>query len=103
MFPEFPVVPASPLLPLHPTLETPLSLSCQHRRNTVLYIECSAVTAGHQPKRSQHFWVQLSESRPTKINFIEDKLPDGIISLEKVKALRHDKNPVSVSTPPVIF
>jgi hypothetical protein len=35
---------------------------------------------GHQPKRSQHFWVQLPESHPTKILFSKDKLPDGIIS-----------------------
>jgi hypothetical protein len=35
---------------------------------------------GHQPKRYQNFWAQLPESHPTKILFIKDRLPDGIIS-----------------------
>jgi hypothetical protein len=35
---------------------------------------------GHQPKRSQHFWVQPPERYPTKILFTKDTLPDGTIS-----------------------
>jgi hypothetical protein len=31
------------------------------------------------PKQSQHFWVQLPESHPTKMLPIEDKLPDEVI------------------------
>jgi hypothetical protein len=36
--------------------------------------------SGNQPKPSQHFWVKLAENHPTKIRFIKDQLPDGIIS-----------------------
>jgi hypothetical protein len=34
---------------------------------------------GHQPKWSQHFWVQLPESHPTKILLTKNTLPDGTI------------------------
>jgi hypothetical protein len=34
---------------------------------------------GHQPKRSQPFWVQLPDIHPTKVLFVKDKLPDGLI------------------------
>jgi hypothetical protein len=34
---------------------------------------------GHQRKRSQPFWIQLPDIHPTKVLFVKDKLPDGII------------------------
>jgi hypothetical protein len=37
-------------------------------------------SAGYQPRRSQHFWVQTPESHPTKILFAKDTLPDGTTS-----------------------
>jgi hypothetical protein len=36
---------------------------------------------GLQPKRSQHFWVQLPDIHPTNVLFAKDKLPNGIIIL----------------------
>jgi hypothetical protein len=60
-------------------LPTVLGFSSLLGSSNLIY-DAHQVAGGHQPKRSQYFWVQTPESYPTKILFAKDTLPDGTIS-----------------------